>query len=222
MCRRRIRSKVKEVVSRLTVVGGSRIRACLSITSHQLTERERLLALIISWLDLLRSGSSSGGLRGRLVGDSGEVACVNHLEKPQVFIHLQLLVLFLLLVRLDGRHGGVLVHSVECVAIEVHALNVLEILDLLILLVVLHASSQLPGRFLETSAVLLVAGRRVASLRDDDFECVDEAALGVVESWQRDRKIEDVDKLVCLIFDGFCEVDEILIHHKRLLCVSFA
>ena len=59
-------------------------------------------------------------------------------------------------------------------------------------------------------------------MRDDDSERVDEAALGVVEGWKRDREIEDVDELVCLIFDSLGQVDEILIHYKRLLCVSFA
>lgn len=37
---------------------------------------------------------------------------------------------------------------------------------------------------------------------DYDFKRIDETALGVVECWESDREIEDVDKLVCLIFDS--------------------
>ena len=70
--------------------------------------------------------------------------------------------------------------------------------------------------------MLLVAGSLVAGLGYDDTEGVDQASLWIVEIWQRDWEIKDVDKLVSLIFDGFCEVHEVLVHDKCLLSVSFA
>lgn len=57
---------------------------------------------------------------------------------------------------------------------------------------------------------------------NDDSKSVDETTLWVVEVWQGDGEVKDVYQLVSLVLNRFCEIDEVLIHHKRLLSVSFA
>ena len=57
---------------------------------------------------------------------------------------------------------------------------------------------------------------------NDDSKSVDETTLWVVEVWQGDGEVKDVYQLVSLVLNGFGEIDEVLIHHKRLLSVSFA
>ena len=58
--------------------------------------------------------------------------------------------------------------------------------------------------------------------RDNDSQRVDEASLGVVELWQGDREVEDIDQLVCFVLDSFCQIDEVLIHDECFLCICFS
>ena len=59
-------------------------------------------------------------------------------------------------------------------------------------------------------------------MRDNNTESVDEAFLGVVEVWQSDWEVKDVDELVRLILDCFGQINEVLVHHKGLLRIALA
>ena len=216
---RSVRSEVKEVVGCLClVVGGGWLIGSLAVI-HKLTKSEsRLLGLLSCRLDLLRSGSCC---LSWLCCDSCKIARIDHLKKTEILIHLELLGWVVIDHLGRSRHSVILIDSVQGIAVEIHVLNVLQIFFSLVFLILdtlTHATCVLG----DAISVLLVAHRLVIGLGYDDSQSVNQASLWIVEIWQRDWEIKDVDKLVSLIFDGLCEVHEVLVHDKCLLSVSFA
>ena len=119
-----IRCEVKEVVGGLILVGrcGSWLIGSLSVI-HKLTKSEsRLLSLLSCRLDLFRSGSCCLSWLCRY---SCEIARINHLKKTEILIHLELLGGIVIDYLGRGWHSVILVESVQCIAVKIHALDVL-------------------------------------------------------------------------------------------------
>jgi len=85
-------------------------------------------------------------------------------------------------------------NAIESITVEVDILDCIEVFALVLFeLLAIHARSQLPSHLVNFSLVFIRAGGLVTGLGDDDAEGVDEATLGVVEVWQRDWEVKDVD-----------------------------
>lgn len=157
-----------------------------------------------------------------LGSDSGEITCVDHLEETQVLVHLKLLARGILL-RSLGRLS--LCHAIQSIAVEVHVGDSVRIFSFFHLFVLeIKARFKLSGCLCNLILILLTSRGIITATgsRDNDSQRVDEASLGVVELWQGDREVEDIDQLVCFVLDSFGQIDEVLIHDECFLCICFS
>ena len=100
-------------------------------------------------------------------------------------------------------------------SIEVFSLSFLKLLTV-------HSRSQLPHGLSDFRVLLFSARSVITCLRNYNTEGINKAALWIVEVWQRNWEVKDVNELVCLVLDGFCQVDKVLIHDERFLRVALA
>jgi len=118
---------------------------------------------------------------------------------------------------------GNVIEAIESVAVEIHICDRFKIFALFLLeLLAVHAGTQPCSNLVHFLRLLLSTSTVGRCLGNDHTKGVDEAALWVVEIWQRDREIKDVDQLVGLVFDGFGKVYEVLVHHEGFLSVALA
>ena len=189
---RSIRCEVKEVVGGLILVGrgGSWLIGSLPVI-HKLTKSEsRLLSLLSCRLDLLRSGSCCLSWLCRY---SCEIARINHLKKTEILIHLELLGGIVIDYLGRGWHSIILVESVQCIAVKIHALDILKIFFMSLVLLIFDTLTRATCMLSDAITVLLVARRLVICLGYYDSQSVNQASLWIVEIWQRDWEIKDVD-----------------------------
>ena len=162
---------------------------------HQLTKGViRLLALLLSRLSLCSCSLSWLRCHG------GKVSSIDHFKEAKILIHLELF---------SGVFIGhlglcrctlIFVQPVQSIAIEIQVLNVLEVFFALVLFV-LHTLSYTSRCSCDSVAMLLVACCLVIGLGYYEAQCVNQTSLRIVEIWQRDWEIKDVDQLISLIFD---------------------
>ena len=114
------------------------------------------------------------------------------------------------------------INAIKSIAVKIDVLDGVKILTLLLFfeLLAVHSRAQLGGDLVHLG--IRVGIRILASLAHDDAQGVYQATLRVVELWQRDREVKDVDKLVGLVLNGLSQIDKVLIHDKGLLCLSLA
>ena len=78
----------------------------------------------------------------------------------------------------------------------------------------IHACTQFRRHFLH---LLPCSGGIILRRVDNDTQGIDETLFGIIEIRKGDWEIKDVDQLVSLVLDGFCQIDKVLVHNKRFL-----
>lgn len=148
------------------------------------------------------------GLVARLAPD---VEVGDILEDVEVFVHFEFLCWIYFFWLWDVVIVLLAFNLLKDIAVEIKRLHLLVLLRILL---PIHACAQLRRHLLH---LLPCTGGIVLRCVHNDSQGVDETLFGVVEVRKGDWEIKDVDQLVSLVLDGFCQIDKVLVHNKRFL-----
>ena len=87
----------------------------------------------------------------------------------------------------------------------------IHLLILFIELLSVHACSDLLGH------ISTIFDHTFSTTLNHKSKSINQSFLWVVEVWQCDWEIEDVNQLIRLVLDGLCQVDKVLIHDESFL-----
>ena len=199
--------EIEEVVGLLLTIALNLVIRIAVTTSREIVEVETCAFFPLFLLgDALRFRRL--GLVARLAPD---VEVGDILEDVEVFVHFEFLGWIYFFWLRDVVIVLLAFNLLKDIAVEIKRLHLLVLLRVLL---PIHASTQLRRHLLH---LLPCTSGIVLRCVHNDSQGVDETLFGVVEVRKGDWEIKDVDQLVSLVLDGFCQIDKVLVHNKRFL-----